>query len=73
MLQHLPADVTCDSYDGLLASLSLSQFGNARVARIVEPKSRELTFNFADVSKHEGLSELRRHGKTGQANDLLLC
>jgi hypothetical protein len=36
VFQHLPADVACDGHKGLLASLALGQFGDARVPQIVE-------------------------------------
>ena len=44
VVQHLPADVSCDGHDGLVTQSALSQFRHGLVSKVVKPESVEGAF-----------------------------
>src|SRR6516162_3501918 len=50
VVQHLPADVSCDGHDGLVAQSALSQFRYGLVSQVVKPESVEGAFQAFNVS-----------------------
>jgi hypothetical protein len=51
VFQHLPAEVSSNRHQGVLAGLPLRKFGNARVAKIMEAEAGNRAFNFVNVGQ----------------------